>query len=553
MYKEFYGLKQEPFSLSPDPKFLFLSEKHADAFKYLSYGIEKRKGFILVTGEVGTGKTTLCRALLDELGDRVKSALILDPHLDQVELLEAIIKDLGMKVREKTKKELIQQINGFLLKELEAGGNVVLIIDEAQGLSSDLLEQIRLLSNLETEKEKLLQIILVGQPELEVKLSQPGLRQLNQRIAIRYHLESLGRRETRKYISHRLRVAGERGELLFTPRAVGKIFAYSKGIPRVINMVCDRALVAGYYSGAKKITPHLVSLAIQNLQGRFPPRFRMAWGIASVAMLLILGMVWRFQGEILRFPKSLINPPPPLKVAREREKPPQPPGEMSKEDSRKGLGPQGIMRIEEGVNSCEITSLATLLKLWGVRGDLVVEAKTWSQTDNFSFREIAQGYGLEANYFRTDTERLRIWNLPCILLDFVDKDLNRSCAVILLGFSEDQAIIGDPWKGRLRISWDELKNRWEGRAIILWKNPEGMTSTLRLGMGGEEVRSLERHLRKLGYFEGIPPIGTYDWNMRQAVMHFQSEHALRVDGIVGPQTKMILYSLLDQPFIPRLN
>ncbi len=550
MYKEFYGLREEPFSLSPDPKFLFLSEKHADAFKYRLYGIEERKGFILVTGEVGTGKTTLCRALLHELEEKVKSALILNPHLDEVELLEAIIKDLGMEVRGETKKELIQQINDFLLKELEAGGNVVLIIDEAQGLSTELLEQIRLLSNLETEKEKLLQIILVGQPELEVRLSQPGLRQLNQRIAIRYHLESLGGRETRKYISHRLRIAGERGELSFTPRAMGKIFAYSKGIPRVINMVCDRTLVAGYYSGTKKITPYLVSLAIQNLEGRFQPRFRMAWAIASLAMLLMLGVVWRFQGEILRFPKSLTNS---LKVAVEKEKTSTPPGKMNLGYRSESLDPQGIMRIGKGVNSCEIASFATLLRLWGVRGDLVAEAKTWSEADNFSFREIAQGYGLEANYFRTDIERLRIWNLPCILLGFVDKDLNRSGAVILLGFSEAEATIGDPRKGRLRISWDELRRRWEGEAIILWKNLDGMTSTLRLGMGGEEVRSLERRLRKLGYFKEIPPIGTYDWNMRQAVMHFQREHALKVDGIVGPQTKMVLYSLLGQPFMPRLN
>ena len=268
MYTEYYGFAEPPFNLTPDPRFLFLSEKHREAFNHLLFGIRERKGFIQLTGEVGAGKTTLCRALLEQLGPGVHTALILHPSLTPTQLLRSILVELGLKPA-RDRVTCLGRLNEFLLEKAAAGEDVVLLIDEAQDLTAELLEQVRLLSNLETDQRKLLQIVLVGQPELRAKLDRPELRQLRQRITVRYHLEPLSAWETEHYIHHRVNLAAGAGPPSFDRRAIRRIHGYSKGVPRLINALCDKALLCGYVNGTRRLTSRQIKRSIRELEGRF--------------------------------------------------------------------------------------------------------------------------------------------------------------------------------------------------------------------------------------------------------------------------------------------
>ncbi|MCX7590100.1 MAG: AAA family ATPase [Kiritimatiellae bacterium] len=246
MYLSFYGLREEPFSTTPDPAFLFLSSQHEEAYFSLLYGIRARKGFMELTGPVGTGKTTVYRALLSSLGDEVKSALILNPSLSPAQLIETVVEDFGIPVVRRTRKSYFDALNAFLVDVAKNGSSAVLVLDEAQNLKPKTMEEIRLLSNFESDKKKLLQIILVGQPELRDLLDRPTLTQVRQRIAVSVDIRPLNRDETEAYIAHRIRVAGGTGMLIFDTQAIDEIYRYSGGIPRLINSICDRALLLAY-------------------------------------------------------------------------------------------------------------------------------------------------------------------------------------------------------------------------------------------------------------------------------------------------------------------
>ena len=268
IYKEFYGFQESPFSVTSDPSFLFFSRHHKEAYSHLLYGIKERKGFLQITGEIGTGKTTLCRALLDALDQNTKSAFILNPNLSALQLLKAIVTDLGVATKSRTRMELTSDLNHFLMEQLSQDRNVVVIIDESQNLSPDVLEQIRMLSNLETPKEKLIQIALVGQPELRQKLENPSLSQLKQRIGVRYHILPLEKDETGPYIRHRLHVAGSDGKIVFPPKTLERIYQHSKGVPRLINAICDKILLAGYVYETCEMTPEMTQRAVEELENR---------------------------------------------------------------------------------------------------------------------------------------------------------------------------------------------------------------------------------------------------------------------------------------------
>lgn len=267
IYNDFYGFREQPFNITPDPRFLFYGELHREAFNHLLFGVKERKGFIQVTGEVGAGKTTLCRAFLEGLGDEFTTALILNPCLTSFQLVRTVLSELGLKTPSNDRVRALETLNQFLLSELEVGRDVVLIIDEAQDLSPELLEQVRLLSNLETDQRKLLQIVLIGQPELRDLLASPRLRQLHQRITVRYHLGALSSPETKHYILHRLHVAGSNARPTFDSWALRRIHSYSGGIPRLINVVCDKTLLAGYVDGEPHLTSRHVRRAVRELEG----------------------------------------------------------------------------------------------------------------------------------------------------------------------------------------------------------------------------------------------------------------------------------------------
>ncbi len=295
MYESYYGFSEKPFSLTPDPKYLYRSESHANAFELLQYAIRRREGFVVVTGDIGTGKTTLCRALLEQIDRRTFTALVLNPFLSEEDLLKRILQDFGVISRDElkvgrligiSKQELVDTLYEFLVGLVPLKASAVLIIDEAQNLPRHVLEQIRILSNLETDKEKLLQIILVGQLNLQGLLRSPELRQLDQRVSIRYELKPLDADAVAAYVAHRLAIAGGSAAVAFTPKALSFVHRLSGGIPRLINLICDRALLAGYSVQTNRITPELVRHAAANLeiQPQEPVR-RFLWGDRRVSLV----------------------------------------------------------------------------------------------------------------------------------------------------------------------------------------------------------------------------------------------------------------------------
>jgi general secretion pathway protein A len=268
VYLDFYNLAELPFNITPDPRFLYFAPAHREAYDHLVFGITQRRGFIELTGEVGSGKTTLCRAVLASLDGKVETALVLNPCLTETQLIRAMLNDFGLEVRGRDRLAYIERLNTFLLDRNRQGLNVAVVIDEAQDLSPQVMEQVRLLSNLETDQHKLIQIVLCGQPELKQRLARPDLRQLRQRITVRYHLPPLSMADTDGYIRHRLHVAGAGPDLLFLPAAVKRIFKYTKGCPRMINAVCDHAMLAGYVNGTRQIDGKCIDLAIRQLEGK---------------------------------------------------------------------------------------------------------------------------------------------------------------------------------------------------------------------------------------------------------------------------------------------
>jgi general secretion pathway protein A len=267
MYQDFYGLSEMPFNVTPDPKFLYLSPSHLDALQHLKYGIAERKGFIVLVGEVGCGKTTLCRRLLNELDpERYETALVLNPRVTETEMLETILLELGEQIETRSQNALVAHVNRVLLERIHAGKDIVLIIDECQNLSFEVLEQVRLLSNLETDKQKLLQIVLMGQPEFKEKLAQDRLRQLRQRILVHFELHPLNRFEVDHYIQHRLTLAGANGRPRFTRWALRSIYRHSRGIPRIVNNLCDKALLASFVRDADEVTWRDVRRALKEVR-----------------------------------------------------------------------------------------------------------------------------------------------------------------------------------------------------------------------------------------------------------------------------------------------
>jgi len=589
MYHEFYALREKPFSLSPDPRFLFLSDSHREALAHLLYGIEQGEGFIVITGEVGTGKTTLSRTLLQRIEPGTEVAFIFNPQLTASELLQSICAELGLPAADRTRREMMDALNRFLLAKKAEGRRVILLIDEAQNLPPDTLEQVRLLSNLETDTEKLLQIILIGQPELDVILDSPNLRQLNQRISVRWRLSALTALETRDYVKHRLRIAAGAPREIFTDLALREVYRRSGGIPRLVNLLCDRALLAGFGAGARTIGLSLVSQSDREVRGgarALAEPFRPSLldrllpaptqQLLSAALLVGIGMLAALVGQRLWLynaanpppvsapppsAASLPAPPPPLVPAEPRVVAALPPPvEQVRAEESAAVPPEPAPRRERGPvpvqlalaldqSSPEATAAAAVARI----------ATMWKgEYDGPSFLSLEEGLGLLRSAELSthpvregDLATIERFNYPALIqLEAVD---GAPRAVLLQEIrGEDAILVGLLGDTPVLVPLAEVLERWTGDAHVAWRDFARLPELLAPGQTGDSVAWLQRSLHELGFLDRAIPSGVFDRDTAEAVRALQRARNLGVDGTVGPFTKMVLYESLSAYAIPRL-
>ena len=558
MYEAFFSLEDAPFVLTPDPRFLLRSKGHHEILTTLLYGITSQKGLMALIGDVGTGKTVLCRALLRELPKNVKSALVLNPYLSDAELLGTILDDLGVERRGGSKGELMTVLSQYLLAAGAEGKTVVVILDEAQQMSVEALEQIRILSTLETATRKLLQIVLAGQPELEDKLKRRDLRQLDQRIGIRCYLRPLSKKETFRYVEHRLRIAGLPGALPFAHGALARIYNYSLGIPRVINLVCDRALTAAFGARAHEVTPALVKAAIRNLQGQRRGRRRavpggarsaLAWkvipatlGIAGV--LLVVATAYRSGGGSAAVQLLTWLPASSVPSAEQRAAPVprSTAGENSpRQPALATTSPDGLKLL-----------LARVFRLWGVNEDFsdrVVAAWPTAPDGTSDVVAIAAQYQLSATRLSATTlAELRAVDLPAIL-ELNERSVPRP--YLLRRLDGPKAIVTSPAGEETPVTLDELAASWTRSAWIIWRNVDLLPADPNGDLTPIVVATLALRLQKLGLLS--PPVPTSNNERFQgAVRSFQGSMGLTPDGIVGPRTTLALSRVITGRFGPTL-
>jgi len=571
MYTSFFGLIEKPFAITPDPRYLYLSERHAEALAHLLYGINEAGGFIQLTGEVGTGKTTIVRTLLSRIPQHADVAVILNPRVTATEFLLTICEELGLGLDEADRtsaKEMVDALNRRLLAAHSEGRRVIVIVDEAQNLSPDVLEQVRLLTNLETATQKLLQIILIGQPELRELLDRTELRQLAQRITGRYHLSPLSRQETQEYVRHRLRVAGAAGEI-FTPAALSEVYRLSSGIPRVVNVCCDRALLGAYTLDMRKVTPALVRRAAGEVYGRrFAPRW-LGWvaaaiTLAGVAVTLYVGVAaWlnpppglrsASKSPVLDSPAlaraehppaggaaagtTQVTSPATTRAATQVTSPATTPGRAAAAPAEKPVPLQALLAANSADTS-DAAAFRRLLSLWGT-----------AMADDHDPCAQAQKAGLACLDQRGSWAQVRALNRPAILT--LSDDRGQRHRVVLSALDDSYATL-DLGEHNVRVPIEELSRDWFGEFTLVWKPKTPRTRQLSVGMRGDEVRWLRRSLNALHGAAADPDSDDiYDQDLAIAVQNFQREHRLNVDGIAGLQTQVVLDTALAEPGSPLL-
>jgi general secretion pathway protein A len=540
MYTSFFGLGEKPFAITPDPRYLFMSERHAEALAHLLYGVNEAGGFIQLTGEVGTGKTTIVRSLLERMPGHADVAVILNPQLTPLQFVLTICEELGIFVRDQDAasiKDLVDILNKRLLEAHAKGRRVVVIVDEAQNLSPETLEQVRLLTNLETPSQKLLQIILIGQPELREVLDRVELRQLAQRITGRYHLDPLSRAETAAYVNHRLKVAGGNGEF-FSPAALREVHRLSGGVPRIINVICDRALLGAFTRESHRIGPPLVRDAASEVYGRpFSSPWMKVFAGASVGVA-VLGLAvgaWLllFQRDGDEAALAAVEPqtsqaaPAPVVTAAP---PPAAPAQTDIAD---------VLAAHPGQTSTE-TAFAQLFSLWGGSFD-PAGARPCDQ---------AREQGLQCVYNQGSWGQLRTLNRPAILT-LVDEE-GAPHQIVVAGLQANDAEIRLPETTR-QASIASISRLWYGDYLVLWRPQVRTPRPLSAGMQGDGVRWLRSSLDAAqGKSPQDSPNAYFDAELVRMVEEFQRKHRLNVDGVAGVQTQMVLDTLTNTDGAPLL-
>ncbi len=605
MYNHFFGFKERPFKLVPNPAYLFLSKSHQEAMAHLVYAVGSGDGFVELTGEVGTGKTTLCRAFLEHLDQNTEVAFIFNPVLDPEEFIRAIIDEFGIPAEGNTTKELMDTLNSFLIEKKAQGKDVLLLIDEAQNLTRDVLEQIRLISNLETTQSKLLQIILVGQPELTTFLGSHDLRQLSQRITLSCRLQPLTNKETADYIKHRLSIASGKQTTMFSRKAVLRVYRYSQGIPRLINIACDRALLTAYGHDQKNISNKTAAIALKELGGRDRAKrvdlgvnkktTAAVAGVLAATLLIILYAFGIIDGskpvenqniqkiaaeKATQQAASHQNAKPANKVGTESDRNQVHPFESVQPDTKKiqesnienmehepkkmpGFSPgnpeQGtitevalrdFLKIDSH-RAFRAEAFMAVMALWDVNADATMYVE--DTVDDLSFFLLAAKQNRFAVYrVESDLELILKLNLPAIMQFNTAQGMLPAYLVLFKIEGEKLSLKNTSNSDVIISSPQELRRRWSGIAYIPWKNFFALTGTIPGDAKGESIVTLQLLLKDLG-FADIELSPEYDDKTRKAITKIQAEYNLPVDGVVGSMTKIVLYNQKKSLKIPHLE
>ena len=603
MYEKFFNFKEKPFKLVPNPAYLYLSKNHEETLAHLNYALAEGDGFVEITGEVGTGKTTLCRAFLESLDPNTTAAYIFNPRLGPRQLIRAINDELGIKYDAEDTKDLIDKLNAFLIRKKARREKVILLIDEAQNLSRKVLEQLRLLSNLETSQEKLLQIILVGQPELGEILDAHELRQLSQRITLRYHLSPLDHKETAAYIRYRINIAAQDAEIKFTRSALRQIYKYSRGIPRVINIACDRSLLTAFGRNRHIITGSIARDTIKELMGSGATGIfaRAGWKKTFIilAALSLISAAAIFhqpltQGitEFFKHPQNTevesvsIGEPAPadietsepgnprisdpqisatttvaepealnadIAVDLEQNTPSDQPELVVSDpapDQKETLKLADYLAAMD-IRTSRYTALKTAMGLW----QTPIEFKPYFYSlddDHAFFRLTAKPRGILIHRLETNLDLLKRLDLPAIL-EFYPTDSEEPGYLTLSYIDGDKVNFDIPKKNAvLEAIEEEVNIYWSGVAYLPWKDFLSISGTLPSRTNKDSIITLKLLLHELGY-RNIELNDNYDIRTRNAIEEIQTQSGILADGFVGPLTKIILYKSKGTFEMPRLS
>jgi general secretion pathway protein A len=529
MYCPYFGFREKPFNITPNPRFLYLSKQHKEAFAHLLYGIKNHAGFIELTGEVGTGKTTVLRTILGQLEEsNCRCALILNPCLSALELLRNINREFAIPHEGLENGPLLDELNRFLLAENRAGTTVVLVIDEAQNLAAQVLEQIRLISNLETESDKLIQIVLAGQPELNELLAKPELRQLAQRITVRYHLLPMDFEDSCAYIKHRIQIAGGGGWINFSAAAMKRIFTFAKGSPRLINKACDRALLIGYTQDTGEISPAIAAAAIKELAG-LEVRQGLKTKTLTAAVIILLLVVAALFGAFSLTGKTASQATPPTLLTTAAtggtigQEPP--PAHWAKLPAR------------------PYPAMNELFKLWGTTAAAEDSPKQ-------TVASLAAAHGFSVIQLHSLDELLQL-DTPAVLEIRLDKDAATRFAAVTSAVKDTFSIMPSN-KGKLTVTKNSLAAVWTGKGWIVWKNRLGIPDSLDNSSSAADIRRLQTFLVKEKKLSASAS-GFFGRATAKALQQLKREAGLTPNGIADERTMLLLNRRHGTPPAPRLQ